>query len=167
MRLTCHARRSLVEAKEPNGLCVSVTGYIAGFEEGTRVSTTSNKRQLASGISALAIALAGTIAVPTAAWAQAGTSTLRGHAAAGTEVIATDVATGAVRQTSSSSRPSIVTGDVSRTAPTTGGGSLCTPEVFDAGWACAERLWVLTQNATTARLHVAERWRRDRMRACV
>jgi len=98
----------LVEAKEPNGLCVSVTGYIAGFEEGTRVSTTSNKRQLASGISALAIALAGTIAVPTAAWAQAGTSTLRGHAAAGTEVIATDVATGAVRKATASSSGSYV-----------------------------------------------------------
>ena len=59
--------------------------------------STSKKRQLTSGISAIAIAAALTISAP--ANAQAGTSTLRGHAAAGTQVVATEVATGAVRRT--------------------------------------------------------------------
>jgi outer membrane receptor for ferrienterochelin and colicin len=55
------------------------------------VSTPSNKRQLASGISVIAVAAALTIASP--AQAQT-TSTLQGHAAAGSNVTATDVNTG-------------------------------------------------------------------------
>jgi outer membrane receptor for ferrienterochelin and colicin len=55
------------------------------------VSTTSNKRQLTSGISVIAIAAALGIATP--AHAQV-TSSLRGHAAAGSVVTATDLNTG-------------------------------------------------------------------------
>jgi len=55
------------------------------------VSTTSNKRQLTSGISVIAIAAALSISTP--AHAQT-TSTLQGHAAAGSTVTATDVNTG-------------------------------------------------------------------------
>ena len=67
------------------------------------MSTTSNKRQLAFrlahlGTSLSAIAVVGAIAVPTAALAQANTSTLRGQAPAGTQVVATEVATGVVRR---------------------------------------------------------------------
>jgi outer membrane receptor protein involved in Fe transport len=61
------------------------------------VSITQNKRQFAYGISALAIASALTCATP--ASAQTATSTLRGRAAAGSEVVATDVSTGEVRRT--------------------------------------------------------------------
>jgi outer membrane receptor protein involved in Fe transport len=59
------------------------------------VSTTSNKRQLASGISVIAIAAALSIATP--AYAQEQTSTLQGHvdgAAAGTPIVAVDTNTG-------------------------------------------------------------------------
>ena len=55
------------------------------------MSTTSNKRQLTSGISVIAIAAALSISTP--AHAQT-TSTLQGHAAAGSTVTATDVNTG-------------------------------------------------------------------------
>ena len=55
------------------------------------MSTTFSKRQLASGISVLAIA--GSLAFATPANAQT-TSTLQGHAAAGSTVTATDVNTG-------------------------------------------------------------------------
>ena len=57
--------------------------------------TTSNKRQLASGISVIAIAAALSVATP--AYAQAEFATLQGHidgAAAGTQVIAVDTHTG-------------------------------------------------------------------------
>jgi outer membrane receptor for ferrienterochelin and colicin len=59
------------------------------------VSTTSNKRQLTSGISAIAVAAALTVATP--AWAQETTGTVQGHvdgAAAGTQVVAVDTHTG-------------------------------------------------------------------------
>jgi hypothetical protein len=55
------------------------------------VSTTSNKRQLTSGISVIAIAAALSISTPATAQT---TSTLQGHAAAGSTVTATDVNTG-------------------------------------------------------------------------
>jgi len=63
----------------------------------------SNKRKLAIRLAHLGsslgtIAVATAIAIPTAAWAQAGTSTLRGHAAPGSTVVATEVATGATRR---------------------------------------------------------------------
>lgn len=63
----------------------------------------SRTRRLASafghlGSSFTAIAVATGVALPTAALAQAGTSTLRGHAAPGVPVVATEVATGAVRR---------------------------------------------------------------------
>src|SRR5206468_7298401 len=58
---------------------------------GIRVSTTFNKRHLTSGISVIAIAA--TLGVATPATAQT-TSTLQGHAAAGSTVTATDVNTG-------------------------------------------------------------------------
>src|SRR5438309_8546274 len=60
-------------------------------EEGIRVSTTFNKRHLTSGISVIAIAA--TLGFATPATAQT-TSTLQGHAAAGSTVTATDVNTG-------------------------------------------------------------------------
>jgi hypothetical protein len=59
------------------------------------VSTTCNKRQLASGISIVAIAAALSIATP--AYAQEQTATLQGHvegAAAGTQIVAVDTITG-------------------------------------------------------------------------
>jgi len=59
------------------------------------VSTTSNKRQLSSGISVIAIAAA--LSVSTPAYAQSELSSLQGHvdgAAAGTEVVAVDTHTG-------------------------------------------------------------------------
>jgi hypothetical protein len=59
------------------------------------VITTSNKRQLASGISVIAIAAALTVATP--AYAQAEFATLQGHvdgAAVGTQVVAVDTHTG-------------------------------------------------------------------------
>ncbi len=59
--------------------------------------TFSTKRRLASGISAIAVAAALTIAAP--AMAQTAGSTLRGRAPAGAEVVATEVDTGAVRKT--------------------------------------------------------------------
>lgn len=64
----------------------------------------SNKRRLAIqlahlGSSFTAIAVAGALAVPTPALAQAGTSTLRGQAPAGAQVVATEIATGATRRT--------------------------------------------------------------------
>jgi hypothetical protein len=67
------------------------------------VTTFSNKRQLAIrlahlGTSMGAIAIAASVAIPTAAFAQSATSTLRGHAAPGTQVVATEVATGVVRR---------------------------------------------------------------------
>ena len=55
------------------------------------MSTTSNKRQLSSGISIIAIAAALSFATPADAQT---TSTLQGHAAAGSTVTATDVNTG-------------------------------------------------------------------------
>ena len=61
------------------------------------MNITHKKRQLASGISVVAVAAALTVASP--AFAQAGTSTLRGHTAPGTEVVATEVNTGIVRKT--------------------------------------------------------------------
>ncbi|MGH9548153.1 MAG: TonB-dependent receptor plug domain-containing protein, partial [Terriglobales bacterium] len=51
----------------------------------------------------LAIAVASSLGVPTAAWAQTAESTLRGRAAPGSEVVATEVDTGAVRRTTTSS----------------------------------------------------------------
>jgi hypothetical protein len=61
------------------------------LEEGTRVSTTFNKRQLTSGISVIAIAVALNVSTPANAQT---TSTLQGHAANGSTVTATDVNTG-------------------------------------------------------------------------
>jgi hypothetical protein len=61
------------------------------------VNNALNKRRLTSGISAIAIAASLGFASP--ALAQAGTSTLRGRAPAGTQVVATEVNTGAVRTT--------------------------------------------------------------------
>src|ERR1700741_514757 len=64
-------------------------------EEGTRVSTTSNKRQLASGISVVAVAISLCVARP--AYAQAEYGTIEGHvtgAKAGAQVVAVDKATG-------------------------------------------------------------------------
>ena len=51
------------------------------------------------GTSLAAIAAASAVMVPTAAFAQTGTSTLRGHAGAGAEVVATEVNTGSKRET--------------------------------------------------------------------
>jgi hypothetical protein len=65
------------------------------LEEGTSVSTTSNKRQLASGISIIAIAAALSNATP--AYAQQEFATLQGHidgATAGAQVVAVDTHTG-------------------------------------------------------------------------
>jgi outer membrane receptor protein involved in Fe transport len=59
------------------------------------VNITNNKRRLATGISAIAIAASLTIASP--AWAQIESATIRGHvegAAAGTQVVAVDTHTG-------------------------------------------------------------------------
>jgi hypothetical protein len=63
----------------------------------------SNKRKLAIRLAHLGsslgtIAVATAIAIPTAAWAQAGTSTLRGHAAPGAQIVATETATGSTRR---------------------------------------------------------------------
>ena len=71
------------------------------------MTTLSNKRQLALrlarvGTSLAAIAAAGTLLMPTAALAQAGASTLRGQAPAGSKVVATEIATGATRTTTAS-----------------------------------------------------------------
>ena len=57
----------------------------------------SNKRRLASGISAIAVAAALTVATP--AFGQSSTSTLQGTAPAGSEVVASQVDTGFVRRT--------------------------------------------------------------------
>lgn len=51
------------------------------------------------GTSLAAIAAASAVMAPTAAFAQTGTSTLRGHAAAGVAVVATEVNTGSKRET--------------------------------------------------------------------
>jgi outer membrane receptor protein involved in Fe transport len=81
-----------------------------------RVTTFSNKRQLAMqlarlGSSLAAIAIVGSLAVPTAALAQSDTSTLRGHAPPGTQVVATEVSTGVVRRaTAGSDGAYIITG---------------------------------------------------------
>lgn len=60
------------------------------------MNTILNKRTLASGISAIAVAAAMTVATP--ALAQSSTSTLQGSAPPGSEVIATQVDTGVVRR---------------------------------------------------------------------
>lgn len=57
----------------------------------------SNKRRFANGISVIAVAAALSVATP--AFAQAGTSTLRGHVAPGATVVATEVNTGTSRTT--------------------------------------------------------------------
>jgi hypothetical protein len=65
------------------------------LEEGKSVSTTSNKRQLASGISVIAIAA--TLSIATPAQAQQTFGTIQGHvegATAGTQVVAVDTSTG-------------------------------------------------------------------------
>ena len=80
------------------------------------MTTFSSKRQLVIrlahlGTSVAAIAVAGSVAIPTAALAQSNTSTLRGHAAPGTEVVATEVATGVVRRATAGSNGNyVVTG---------------------------------------------------------
>ena len=61
------------------------------------MNITQQKRQLASGISAVAVAAALSFATP--AGAQTAESTLRGHAPAGQQVVATEINTGAVRTT--------------------------------------------------------------------
>jgi hypothetical protein len=65
------------------------------------VNITHKKRQLASGISVVAIAAALTVATP--AFAQAGSSTLQGTAPAGSQVVATQVDTGSVRRVTAGS----------------------------------------------------------------
>ena len=79
------------------------------------MTTFSKNRQLAHqfsrvGTSLAAIALASVLG-STAAWAQTDTSTLRGHTAPGTQVVATEVATGVVRRaTAGSDGNYVVTG---------------------------------------------------------
>ena len=73
---------------------MNVTGYTGDNGE-TGVSSISNKRRLASGISVIAIAA--TLGVATPAYAQAELATLQGHvagAAPGTQVVAVDAHTG-------------------------------------------------------------------------
>ena len=65
------------------------------------MNITHKKRQLASGISVVAVAAALSFATPAAA--QTAGSTLRGHAPAGQQVVATETSTGAVRTTTVSS----------------------------------------------------------------
>ena len=60
------------------------------------MNTIHNKLTLASGISAIAVAVSLTVASP--ALAQSSTSTLQGKAPAGSEVVATQVDTGLVRR---------------------------------------------------------------------
>jgi outer membrane receptor protein involved in Fe transport len=92
------------------------------------VTTFSSKRQLAIrlahlGTSVAAIAVAGSVAVPTAALAQSNTSTLRGHAAPGVEVVASEIATGVVRRaTSGSDGNYVITGLQTGTYHVTAGG---------------------------------------------
>src|SRR5260221_7176746 len=94
----------------------------------TRVTTFSSKRQLAIrlahlGTSLAAIAVAGSLAVPTAALAQSDTSTLRGHAVPGVEVVATEVSTGVVRRaTAGSDGNYVITGLPTGTYHVTAGG---------------------------------------------
>jgi hypothetical protein len=64
------------------------------------VNTRHHKQLLASGISVISIAAALSFATP--AGAQTAESTLRGHAAPGVQVVATEINTGAVRQTTAS-----------------------------------------------------------------
>ena len=61
------------------------------------MNITHKKRQLTSGISIVAVAAAMSFATP--AGAQSAGSTLRGHAPAGQQVVATETSTGAVRTT--------------------------------------------------------------------
>src|SRR5437764_588068 len=73
---------------------MNVTGYTGDNGE-TGVSSISNKRRLASGISVIAIAAA--LGVATPAQAQSEFATLQGHvagAAPGTQVVAVDTHTG-------------------------------------------------------------------------
>jgi outer membrane receptor for ferrienterochelin and colicin len=74
--------------------------------------TTSAAKKVAGlarlGASLAVIAAIGTAVAPTAAIAQTGNSTLRGHAPAGTEIVATEVNTGSTRRTTASSDGSYV-----------------------------------------------------------
>ena len=78
--------------------------------------TFTKRRQLAFemarlGTSLSTIAIVGALAIPTAAFAQTDTSTLRGHAAPGTQVVAREIATGVVRRATAGSDGSyVVTG---------------------------------------------------------
>lgn len=63
----------------------------------------SRRISLALGASALAVAAGLAMTAPTTVWAQTSTSTLRGAAPAGAEVVATNVDTGAVRKTTADS----------------------------------------------------------------
>ena len=91
--------REFVFASNGRTASTDVTGYT--LQRGEReVNTMQTKRRLASGISIISVAAALTFATP--AGAQAAESTLRGKAAAGSEVVAREVNTGATRRTTAS-----------------------------------------------------------------
>jgi hypothetical protein len=134
------------------------------------VTTFSNKRRLALqlarlGTSLAAIALAGSLAVPTAALAQAGTSTLRGRAPAGAEVVATEVNTGSARRTTVGSDGTyVIAGLQAGTYHVTAGGRAADVVVpvaseqvqnFDTAVAAAGAI-VVTGTRPTAEVHTSQ-----------